>query len=125
MDAVTYLKEKKRMCEEINDCNRCPLYQTGGIACMLFERDYPEEAVEYVERYQETGQAEESRWMPISKTYRERFEEMSRRKQTVIGMLKDMATGICEKCCKWPDIEENEEALAKHCWDCPLNKLGD
>ena len=45
--------------------------------------------------------------------------------QTVMQMLRGIATDICEQCCKWPCIEETEEALAEHCWECPLNRLGD
>lgn len=124
MDAVTYLKEKKKMCETINNCNKCPLYQMGGIACMLFERDCPEEAVEQVEQYQETGKAEESRWMPIEKTYREKMEEISCRKGTVVGILNDIATEICEHYCRYEAEAENDEELMEHCWECPLNRLG-
>ena len=125
MDAVMYLKEKKKMCEKINDCNKCPLYQQGGIACMLFERDYPEDAVEYVEQYQEDGKEEKSRWLPVDRTYREKLEEISRRKGTVIGMLNDIATEICDHYCKYADrYFEDQEELTKCCWECPLNGLG-
>lgn len=44
--------------------------------------------------------------------------------QTVIQMLDDIAAEICDSYCKYADSIEEEAELVKHCWECPLNRLG-
>lgn len=65
MDAVKYLKEKKRMIESLSetklrcvdlDCSNCPLSNKNNgkkIACGVLQTDYPEIAVEIVEKWSE------------------------------------------------------------------------
>ena len=43
---------------------------------------------------------------------------------TVAQMLNDIATEICDHYCKYADSIEEEEELVEHCWECPLNLLG-
>jgi hypothetical protein len=53
MDAVEYLKNKARMCEE-NTCHECGLTfddWDSKSPCLDTERDYPEKAVEIVEKW--------------------------------------------------------------------------
>lgn len=53
MDAVKYLKEKKRMCEK-SSCIHCPLgrtYRNSEDNCDVFIRNSPEEAVAIVEKW--------------------------------------------------------------------------
>lgn len=56
MDAVEFLKEKNRMCNTFNLCDgggykeTCKLYKEG-LTCADYTNDYPEEAVEIVERW--------------------------------------------------------------------------
>lgn len=56
MDAVEFLKEKSRMCNTFNLCDgggykeTCKLYKEG-LTCADYTNDYPEEAVEIVERW--------------------------------------------------------------------------
>lgn len=52
MDAVEYLKVKKRMCDSLKECGDCPLDKinnTDNINC--FDRHYEEEAVAIVEKW--------------------------------------------------------------------------
>lgn len=54
MDAVEYLKMRKRMCENISDCDNCPLgsYNDGGPrTCDKFEEAHPGQTVEIVEKW--------------------------------------------------------------------------
>lgn len=56
MDAVEFLKEKSRMCNAFNLCDgggykeACKLYKEG-LTCADYTNDYPEKAVEIVERW--------------------------------------------------------------------------
>lgn len=56
MDAVEFLKEKSRMCNTFNLCDgggykeTCELYKEG-LTCADYTNDYPEKAVEIVERW--------------------------------------------------------------------------
>lgn len=59
MDAVKYLKERKRMCSSTNCCE-CPLYTRNngkGKNCNVIEKDYAEEAVAIVEKWSTEHQA--------------------------------------------------------------------
>lgn len=50
MDAVTYLKEKKRMCDAVKDgCENCPMQGCKG--CGSIELEDPEEAVDCVQTW--------------------------------------------------------------------------
>lgn len=55
MNAVDYLKIKGRMTKDCTiSCNKCPLDDTNtseDINCMKFESEYPEQAVEIVEKW--------------------------------------------------------------------------
>ena len=55
MDAVKYLKERKRMCEK-SKCFDCPFYEKNnhaGVICMSLDGECPEEAVSAVEKWSE------------------------------------------------------------------------
>ena len=54
MDAIKYLKTKYRMCKgNADSCESCPLYLNNGIrvACRYLEMNYPERAIELVEKW--------------------------------------------------------------------------
>lgn len=54
MDAVKYLKEKRRMCGEVGVCRDCPLNElkaTDGMSCYEAINNNPEEAVSIVEQW--------------------------------------------------------------------------
>ena len=54
MNAVEFLKVKARMCRAYN-CNKCDLYHAAHMedhsGCTGFEKEFPEKAVEIVERW--------------------------------------------------------------------------
>lgn len=54
MDAVKFLKEKKRMCISSGDdsCHGCPIYAERGIlTCTQFQNIFPGQIVEIVEKW--------------------------------------------------------------------------
>ena len=60
MDAIKFLKENNRMCKTFDSCSgrdggaMCELYAKSnekGLSCADYANDYPEEAVEIVERW--------------------------------------------------------------------------
>ena len=54
MDAVKFLKEKKRMCDKYSDCTGCPASEKNtkfDIGCGSLEEQFPEEFVAIVEKW--------------------------------------------------------------------------
>lgn len=55
MDAIKFLREKVRMCNENSTCNQCELYKSEidctGISCKKWMEEYPEDAVAFVEKW--------------------------------------------------------------------------
>lgn len=55
MDAVEFLREKVRMCNENPTCNQCELYKSEidctGSSCKKWMEEYPEDAVAFVEKW--------------------------------------------------------------------------
>lgn len=55
MDALTYFKEKRRMTGKCKDyCSECALSYVNtqqNVTCIVFEFDYPEKAIEIVEKW--------------------------------------------------------------------------
>lgn len=54
MDAVKFLKERKRMCDSFGDssCEGCLIYAIDiGTGCFDFQDDHPEQTVEIVEKW--------------------------------------------------------------------------
>lgn len=50
MDAVEYIREKKRMCKMCRRCYGCNL-KTAELNCVTYEAENPEKAVEIVEKW--------------------------------------------------------------------------
>lgn len=56
MDAVKFLKERKRMCDSFGDssCEGCLIYAIDiGTGCFDFQDDHPKQTVEIVEKWSE------------------------------------------------------------------------
>lgn len=56
MDAVKFLKERKRMCDSFRDssCEGCLIYAIDiGTGCFGFQDDHPKQTVEIVEKWAE------------------------------------------------------------------------
>lgn len=54
MDAIKFLKEKRRMCHSFTKCSDCTFSKGENrnyITCYLFGEEYPEEAVEVLEAW--------------------------------------------------------------------------
>ena len=56
MDAVTYLRTKRRMCKTYPECIGCPMALGEvrySVICSLFDFEFPQKAVEIVEKWSE------------------------------------------------------------------------
>ena len=51
MDAIKYLEERTRMCNEHPQCNACNFVIQTGIGCGKLERDEPARAVDVVKEW--------------------------------------------------------------------------
>lgn len=54
MEAVEYLRTKRRMCETHPLCTGCPMAYSEkkcSVGCLQLEEDFPEEAVERVKKW--------------------------------------------------------------------------
>lgn len=110
MDAVKFLREKARMCNENPTCNQCELYKSEidctGSSCKKWMEEYPEDAVAFVEKWAaehptKTRQSEFLKHYPeaelaqdgillicptsISAAYREKDESCDSRSDTCAG----------------------------------------
>ena len=79
MTAIEYLKAQNRMTKKCGiDCDKCPLSSRNNeadCACLELEQDYPEKAVEIVEKWAKehpvkTRQSEFLKMFPDTKTDR-------------------------------------------------------
>lgn len=109
MDAVKYLKEKKRMCSKYKLCEECPmsLFNNGKeVNCQSLESSCPEEAVAIVEKW--------SAEHPV-KTRQSEFLKMFPEAKVENGLLKyypcDMNTLDHFK-------DSNCERFRGHCYQC-------
>ena len=69
MDALTYLKEKTRMCDETEACYKCILYchtEDGDYNCKYTETEYPEAAVNLIDQWSRTHPKREKHWQRIN-----------------------------------------------------------
>lgn len=110
IDAVTYLKIKKRMttgCTVNSDCLQCALYTNNnpyGDDCSVFETQYPEEAVAAVEKWAEehpvkTRMNEFLKMFPYARI----FESSGNKYVDICPMKADYTlmiecNGICSNC---------------------------
>ena len=110
MDAVEYLKEKARMTNSCgSQCNpvRCPLSSNNtaingiGLSCTLFEKRYPEKAVEIVEKW--------SKENPVKTYLSVLLEKLPNAKLDEYGTPKKF-------CPKTPD-ERCAGAICSDCWN--------
>lgn len=106
MDAVKFLKEKKRMCDKYSNCTGCPASEKNtkfDIGCGSLEEQFPEEFVAIVEKWSAEN--------PI-KTRKSEFLKMFPN--------ADMLNGIIRIC---PDkLDQNsvtsEECSRSGCFEC-------
>lgn len=55
----------------------------------------------------------------------EEGSKVKNKRKTVVDIIEDVLSDICDHYCKYPDIykEEEEDKLYEHCDKCPLNRL--
>jgi hypothetical protein len=106
MDAVKFLKEKKRMCISSGDdsCHGCPIYAECGIlTCAQFQDTLPNQTVKIVEKWAKEH-PRETRLSQFLKYYPNAPLDMY---------------GIPHACVKDFGIVEYEYLCSDDCTDCP------
>lgn len=117
MDAVEYLKMRKRMCKNISHCDNCPLgsYNDGEPrTCDKFEEAHPGQAVEIVEKWAaehpiKTRQSELMKLFPNLE--RDVFGTCSVCPKQFDTKLECARFSNCQECCEnywFEEIEEGE-----------------
>lgn len=108
MDAVKFLKEKKRMCDSFDnyctDCTGCEIEsKSSGMHCAEYMEKYPEQTVEIVEKWSKEH-PQETRLSRFLKYYPNAPLDMY---------------GIPRACVKDLGIVEYEYWCSDDCTDCP------
>lgn len=118
MDAVKYFKERTRMMDAFGreksrcigvHCNICPLNRENNgkdISCVEFEGEYPETAVEIVEKW-----SKENPQKTILQDFLEKYPNAK------------LSEGIPKSCCHflgYPQPNECEFKKCRDCWNRPL-----
>lgn len=108
MDAVKFLKEKKRMCDSFDnyctDCTGCEIEsKSSGMHCAEYMEKYPEQTVEIVEKWSKEH-PQETRLTQFLKHYPNAPLDMY---------------GIPCACVKDLGIVEYEYLCSDDCTDCP------
>lgn len=108
MDAVKFLKEKKRMCDSFDnyctDCTGCEIEsKSSGMHCAEYMEKYPEQTVEIVEKWSKEH-PQETRLSQFLKCYPN-------------AMLRE--DGVPMQICPWDlGISENAGCSIGNCVDC-------
>ena len=113
MDAIEYLKERKRMCDGFAHCTGCPLsYQENGteLTCGRFVEEYPEKTVELVEKW-----SKEHSVKTVKDDFLEKYPNAEMR-----------VNGVPESCAKELGYKVPENRYCAYyncekCWNTPLN----
>ena len=114
MDAVKFLKERKRMCHFSGDtsCHGCPLYKERGIfQCLQFQDLFPEQTVNIIEKWvkehpRETRKDDFFEKFPHAEKLSDGTPEVCAAK---VGYLRE---------CPHPNVEN----YCKECWNTPLEE---
>lgn len=114
MDAVKFLKEKKRMCISSGDtsCHGCPIYAECGIlTCAQFQDTLPNQTVKIVEKWvkehpRETRKDDFFEKFPHAKKLSDGIPEVCAAK---VGYLRE---------CPHPNVED----YCKGCWNTALEE---
>lgn len=114
MDAVKFLKERKRMCHFSGDtsCHGCHLYKERGIfRCSQFQDLFPEQTVDIVEKWvqehpRKTRKDDFFEKFPYAKKLSDGIPEVCAAK---VGYLRE---------CPHPNVED----YCKECWNTALEE---
>lgn len=114
MDAVNFLKERKRMCDSYPIiCGKCKISEAkDGLHCYEFQYTFPERAVAIVEKW-----SEEHPQKTIKDDFFEKFPNANK-----------LCDGIPDACAaKLGYVSEctyqNCEDFCKECWNRPLDEV--
>lgn len=112
MDAVKFLKERKRMCDSFGDssCEGCLIYAIDiGTGCFDFQDDHPKQTVEIVEKWA-AEHPEETRLTEFLKHYPNALMEDDGTPEVCVNELglkrDDGCISNCIKC--WNTLIEEE-----------------
>ena len=108
MDAIKFMKEKKRMCESYSACiEACPLkipVYENGFTCIRYCFDNPEKAVEIVEKW--------SADHPV-KTRQSEFLKMFPNAKLIDNEIIFMCPNFIDE-----TYRDDKDCLAKKCYVC-------
>lgn len=110
MDAVTFLKEKSRMCKTYKNCSSCKLDGSGSF-CGNFMRNFPEEAVAIVEQW-----ATEHPQRTRLKDFLEKHPK-AKLNDTGVPFSCSMCIGYCEECRMKVGVYDCQD-----CWNEPMEE---
>lgn len=116
MDAVKFLEEKARICRSSEDCTSCLLSSDHNSKCMHctnFMNDYPQEAVELVEKWS----AEHPR-KTMMQDFFEKFPKAQKRSDGLPSTCP-FALGYCEDS-RCPSVGKDFVSNCLECWSRPL-----
>lgn len=114
MDAVKFLKERKRMCDSYPIiCGKCKISEAkDGLHCYEFQYTFPERAVAIVEKW-----SEEHPQKTIKDDFFEKFPNANKLCDGIpdvcaakLGYVSECTYQNCEDCCK-------------ECWNEPLDEV--
>ena len=120
MDAVKFLEELKRMCENIGDCGNCPAHfqRSGFFACKLehIPESYEDFAFDDLVSFVEKWSAEH----PVKTRLQDFMEKHPNAMVKRNGLPPFMPTwlGYCSKSCHSCERQPTD----KECWDLPLEE---
>lgn len=113
MDAVKFIKEKVRMCNIQDMCSDCPIGSIKGghhVSCLGWIYDYPEQAVELVEKWS----AEHPR-KTMMQDFFEKFPNAPR------SDTDGTPQNVCPYDCGYTK-DENCAGNCRKCWNRPINE---
>ena len=114
MDAVKFLKERKRMCHFSGDtsCHGCPINTERGILqCLQFQDVFPEQTVDIVEKWVKEH--------PRERRKDDFFEKFPYAKKLSDGTLEVCAAKVGYlRECPHPNVED----YCKECWNTALEE---
>ena len=115
MDAVKFIKEKMRMCNNIKDCKDCELYFNNNkmnTACAFFIDEYPEQTVAIVEEW--------SQEHPRKTMLQDFLEKHPKAKLAKNGIPHNICPDSLGYCRDIGCFLDEEDCIA--CWNRPLEE---
>lgn len=106
------LKEYLRMCNEINKCNKCPIYiKSETASCSIWMNDHYDEAVSIIRKW-----AEEHTQKTYAQDFLEKFPKAPKDDNGRLSACVESVYGV--NCPKYSKLL----MTCKDCWDRPMEE---